>query len=99
MSDQDARTEADRRYPKEALMDDNGLIYPVGALIGASRGGFIAGAEWQRSVDRSYVETHMQEVIERAKHDAWDECAHSLHYSDGSPVEVVAILNPYKKES
>ena len=40
-----AEAEAEWRHPGSA-QDDNGLSYPVGALIMASRSGFEAGAEW-----------------------------------------------------
>jgi hypothetical protein len=58
MSDQDARTEAERRYPGEPLS-------PVGALIRASRDAFIAGAEWQRGVDQKATDDYMVKLAQR----------------------------------
>jgi hypothetical protein len=47
-----AREEAERRYPGSP-QDDNGLTYPMGALIVAYRSGFEAGAQWAlTNIDR-----------------------------------------------
>jgi hypothetical protein len=65
MSDQDARTEAERRYPGDPLSAENGLIYPLGALIRASRDAFIAAAEWQRGVDQKATDDYMVKLAQR----------------------------------
>ena len=38
------------------------------------------------------LEKHMQE--REAK--AWDACARSIVYEDGTPVQIMSITNPYK---
>lgn len=48
----------------------------------------------QAEFDR-WVET----VRAEAKAEAWDECARSIVYEDGTPAEITSITNPYKEES
>lgn len=42
----------------------------------------------------SWTTEHDRQVAERA----WDACVASMKYEDGTPVEIVASVNPYRKE-
>lgn len=35
-------------------------------------------------------------AIAKIKAEAWDACARSIVYEDGTPVEIMSLTNPYK---
>jgi len=41
----------------------------------------------------------LETVRAEAKAEAWGECARSIVYEDGTPVEIASITNPYKEQS
>ena len=54
------------------------------------------------------LEKHMQEretksmeawqlEIVTSRAEAWEECARSIVYEDGTPIEIASITNPYKE--
>lgn len=48
---------------------------------------YIVGEEFDRAIAKVRAE---------AKAEAWEECARSIVYEDGTPVEIASITNPYK---
>lgn len=45
------------------------------------------------------TEMLLRAEVKKAKAQAWDECARSIVYEDGTPVEIASITNPYKEQS
>ena len=45
------------------------------------------------------TEMLLRAEVKKAKAMAWDECARSIVYEGGTPVEIASITNPYKEQS
>ena len=45
------------------------------------------------------TEMLLRAEVKKAKAQAWDECARSIVYEDGTPAEIASITNPYKDQS
>lgn len=58
----------------------------------------INAASNQRWAERAF-DRWLDAVKREAKAAAWDACVASMVYEDGSPVEIVTLSNPYRKES
>lgn len=64
------------------------------------RSGYIEGMEGFAGVTqfeyRSEFDRWLEAVRTQSKAEAWEECARSIVYEDGTPVEIASITNPYK---
>ena len=45
----------------------------------------------------SFDRWHAEE-LRKAKEQAWDEAVNAMKYEDGSPVELVTNINPYRSQ-
>lgn len=68
-----------------------------------ARGGYIYDRITLGVVDAEGAKSEFDRMIAKvraeAKAEAWDECARSIVYEDGTPVEIASITNPYKEQS
>lgn len=44
----------------------------------------------------AFTQADIDAAEKRGRGAAWDEAVASLRYEDGSPVEIVAVTNPYR---
>lgn len=63
--------------------------------------------EYQEMPDQGYshrgflenaVNTGLAETIRQAKEQAWDAVINVMKYEDGTPVELVTNINPYRSQ-
>ena len=47
---------------------------------------------------RDYAQTALDAVLPELLADAWDEAVASMRYEDGTPVQLVSVVNPYRPE-
>ena len=57
------------------------------------------GDNYFEFVDEDKATAEFDRWLAGVKAEAWDEAVSAMQYSDGSPVELLENLNPYRKET